>query len=83
MNRKLTLAEIENINKNMVEKETEKAMLLKFNCVLLSGEEKVVKLWIPKVVVKKTNAGILTVDDWFKKKKENELKCKLFPYLEY
>ncbi len=82
--KKLSIEEVELINKNMIEKETEKAYQLKVNYMnKFTGNEKEIAIWVPKSCTEKTEAGILRVKDWFLKNKENELKGIITPSLVY
>lgn len=82
--KKLSKEEIELINKNMVEKETEKAYQLKVNYInKFTGNEKEISIWVPKSCTEKTEVGILRIKDWFLKNKENELKGIITPVLVY
>lgn len=82
--KKLGKEEIELINKNMVEKETEKAYQLKVIYVnKITGNEKEITIWVPKSCIEKTECGIIKIKDWFKKNKEDELKGIIKPVLNY
>ena len=81
---KLSKEEIELINKNMIEKETEKAVQLKVNYInKFTGNEKEINIWVPKSCTEKTDCGILKIKEWFLKNKENELKGIITPVLNY
>ena len=82
--KKLNKEEVELINKNMIEKETEKAYQLKVNYMnRFTGNEKEIAIWVPKSCTEKTECGILKIKDWFLKNKENELKGIITPSLVY
>lgn len=81
---KLSKEEIKLINKNMIEKETEKAVQLKVNYMnKFTGTEKEINIWVPKSCTEKTDCGILKIKEWFLKNKENELKGIITPVLNY
>lgn len=81
---KLSKEEIKLINKNMIEKETEKAVQLKVNYMnKFTGNEKEINIWVPKSCTEKTDCGILKIKEWFLKNKENELKGIITPVLNY
>lgn len=75
---KLTKTQIENINKGMIVKETEKAVLLKLNFCRIDGEEKNIDIWCPKSCIEYSECGLLKIKDWFKRNKENELHGNLY-----
>lgn len=82
--KKLSIEEVELINKNMIEKETEKAYQLKVNYMnKFTGNEKEIAIWVPKSCTEKTDCGILKIKDWFLKNKENELSGFITPSLVY
>lgn len=82
--KKLSIEEVELINKNMIEKETEKAYQLKVNYMnKFTGNEKEIAIWVPKSCIEKTECGLLKIKDWFLKNKENELKGIITPALNY
>lgn len=82
--KKLSIEEVEKINKNMIVKETEKAYQLKVNYTnKFTGNEKEINIWVPKSCTEKTQVGILKIKDWFLKNKENELKGMITPFLAY
>ena len=82
--KKLSKEEIALINKNMIEKETEKAYQLKVNYMnKFTGNEKEIAIWVPKSCTEKTDCGILKIKDWFLKNKENELSGFITPSLVY
>lgn len=82
--KKLSKEEIALINKNMIDKETEKAYQIKVNYMnKFTGNEKKITIWVPKSCTEKTDCGILKIKDWFLKNKENELNGVITPSLIY
>lgn len=81
---KLTQEQINKINRNMIVGETEKAIQLRVNYSNnFTGNEKEIKIWVPKSCVELSACGILKIKDWFTKNKEFELKGRLELILDY
>lgn len=81
--KKLSPKNIRDINSNMIVAETEKAFKMKVNYTSLSGNDKVIDIWVPRSATEYTKIGILKMKDWFKKNKQGELRGYIDPYIKY
>lgn len=76
--KKLTKKQIEQINNNFINKETEKAYLLN---VEVNGSE--ATIWVPKSCTEVTECGLLKIMEWFRLKKQKDLKSIIVPIIKY